>query len=279
MFSLRILLVMGLLVPAARAEVILYVDRQSCFPMAPFQPAFAYVMAYDPSNHGFTELQFAIAGLPVDVLAANLTPFPAGATLSGNPFTGSGCTISFPDCTASGVFGPVVVLSFQLLALLNASDPLLQVTGASDFPPSVGCPLVTRCDGGGVECGVGMGSSNVYLPPGNPFPADGATRVALDTRPHWTGVESVCTSCLSVPCYGFFFGTEPDPPQVWAECDAPFDYDPGPLAPSTTYYWRVVENWCGSRSSPVWSFTTEPPIGVDTQSWSRVKQLYRSPAR
>lgn len=272
MFSLRILLVMGILVPAAHAEVILYVDRQACFPMTPFQPVMAYVMAYDPSNHGFTELQFAVAGLSMDVFASNPAAVPAGATLSGDPF-GGGCTIFFHSCAASGVFGPVVVLSFQLVAL-NASDPPLQVTGASDFPPSVGCPMVTRCDGG-MECAVGMGSSNVYLPPGNPIPADGATRVALDTRPFWTGVESICTECLSVPCYRFFFGTEPDPPEVWYECDAPFDYDPRPLEPSTTYYWRVVESWCGSRSSPVWSFTTEPPIGVDTQSWSRVKQLYR----
>jgi len=53
-------------------------------------------------------------------------------------------------------------------------------------------------------------------------------------------------------------------------------HDPGPLLPSTTYYWRVVNAFCtGSTSSPVWRFTTQDPDAVLPETWSAFKQLYR----
>jgi hypothetical protein len=62
-------------------------------------------------------------------------------------------------------------------------------------------------------------------------------------------------------------------------CSNPFD--PGPLEPYTTYYWRAG-NWCvgcyhgEGAISDTWSFTTGAgPVPAEPSTWGRVKALYR----
>jgi hypothetical protein len=63
-------------------------------------------------------------------------------------------------------------------------------------------------------------------------------------------------------------------------CANPFD--PGVLAPHTTYYWMAgnvcdpPSEDCADALSDVWSFTTgDGPVAVQSSTWGRIKALYR----
>ena len=63
-------------------------------------------------------------------------------------------------------------------------------------------------------------------------------------------------------------------------CPNPFD--PGVLAPNTTYYWMAgnicdpPSEDCANALSEVWTFTTaEGPLTVRTSTWGGIKALYR----
>jgi hypothetical protein len=92
-------------------------------------------------------------------------------------------------------------------------------------------------------------------PPGqasSPVPADGATNVATDADLAWTAGASAAS-------HDVYFGTDATPDAgEFQQNQAGTAFDPGPLATSTTYYWRVDEvNPNGTTAGPVWSFTTE----------------------
>ena len=96
-----------------------------------------------------------------------------------------------------------------------------------------------------------------------PVPADGATWQPLDAQLSWTPGKVVVMHDL-------YFGT--DEAAVAAADMSTFkgklmtaSYDPGPLGPVTTYYWRVDQfTPTGTVPGPVWSFTTlDPEIAVD----------------
>ena len=96
-----------------------------------------------------------------------------------------------------------------------------------------------------------------------PVPADGAEWQPLDTTLSWTPGKVVVMHDL-------YFGT--DEAAVAAADMSTFkgklmaaSYDPGPLEPVTTYYWRVDQfTPTGTVAGPVWSFTTlDLEIAVD----------------
>ncbi len=98
----------------------------------------------------------------------------------------------------------------------------------------------------------------------NPYPADGATDVALDGVVRWT-------SYLGAVSHDVYFGTDrdavasanPGSPEYKGKLASDAnDYNPGGLEPGTTYYWRidelvptVGELWIVCKGD-VWSFTT-----------------------
>jgi len=91
-------------------------------------------------------------------------------------------------------------------------------------------------------------------PPGQasgPSPADGATDQALNTTLAWTA-GSLATS------HDVYFGTSASLGAGEFQGNQPgTGFDPGPLANSTTYYWRIDEvNGDGTTAGPTWSFTT-----------------------
>ena len=115
-----------------------------------------------------------------------------------------------------------------------------------------------------------------YGPSHTPSPPDEATDVPLDVQLSW--VENSWNPCLLLWSGGTLvvgFGTT-DPPPSWFDVSGP-PYDPGPLAPATTYFWRADYIFEGKvTSSPIWSFTTATgPTPIRETTWGKVKALYR----
>ncbi len=91
----------------------------------------------------------------------------------------------------------------------------------------------------------GSGSS----PASQPSPANNATDVSVSAQLSWAagaGADS----------HDVYFGTSNPPAFVGNQTQT--TYNPGVLANSTTYYWRIDEvNTCCTTTGSVWSFTTE----------------------
>jgi hypothetical protein len=106
-----------------------------------------------------------------------------------------------------------------------------------------------------------------------PSPPDNAVHQPLDAKLSWR--VHFCSCGLGVYWDDVYFGTDPDPPLV-AQFIETLSYDPGPLLPGVTYYWKIraVDTDGGTTIGPVWSFTTELPIAVEPSTWGRIKQLY-----
>jgi hypothetical protein len=83
----------------------------------------------------------------------------------------------------------------------------------------------------------------------NPSPGDGAGGVSLSATLSWS--PGANTDDADV-----YFGTTSPPPGPVANTTGS-TYDPGPLAASTTYYWRIDgNNGNGTTTGTEWSFTT-----------------------
>jgi hypothetical protein len=84
----------------------------------------------------------------------------------------------------------------------------------------------------------------------NPSPADAALDVAVSADLSWTagaGAES----------HDVWFGTDAGSLSLVSEGQSGTTFDPGTLATSTPYYWRIdEENSFGTTTGEVWSFTT-----------------------
>ncbi len=111
---------------------------------------------------------------------------------------------------------------------------------------------------GGTTTGVVWSfTTESVLPPGqatNPSPADGATDVSTTADLSWTA-GSGATS------HDVYFGTSS--PGTFQGNQGGTTFDPGTLAYSTTYYWRIDEVGAGGTTTgSVWSFTTESEPGA-----------------
>ncbi len=120
----------------------------------------------------------------------------------------------------------VAVIAFALMSCSDDDAP----TGTSNDDPSV--PQIAT---------------------GSGAPADGATDVQLTATLAWTCTDPDGDAVT----YSVSFGTAATPPVVSAS-QSTMTYDPGTLAYSTTYYWKIEtdDGNGGSSSTPVFSFTT-----------------------
>ena len=100
---------------------------------------------------------------------------------------------------------------------------------------------------------------SIWTPPGSayaPSPADGMINMDTETDISWSGGWGPIM-------HQVYFGTDPDQVAnaVGAAPVMDIGYDPGPLDPGTTYYWRVDEFYgTGWVKGPVWSFATIPDV-------------------
>ncbi len=83
-----------------------------------------------------------------------------------------------------------------------------------------------------------------------PSPEDGATEVADGTQLSWTAGKGAILHNVS-------FGMDPAAMLPVSMMQMDTSYDPGPLEPFTTYYWKVDEfAGIATNPGPVWSFST-----------------------
>jgi len=100
-----------------------------------------------------------------------------------------------------------------------------------------------------------------WIPPRgayNPQPADGQAVTDTETDLSWS-VD------WNPVMYGVYFGTDAD--QVATAAGAPPamvpSFDPGPLEPGTTYYWRADVFYGTWVTGPVWSFSVSAPEAAE----------------
>jgi hypothetical protein len=103
--------------------------------------------------------------------------------------------------------------------------------------------------------GVWVGTNRPPKTPSSPNPANGATSIDVNKDVSWIGGDPDPTH--DTVTYDVYFGTASTPPKVTSN-QSTTSYDPGTLAYSTTYYWKIVawDNHGTTTAGPVWHFTT-----------------------
>lgn len=184
-----------------------------------------------------------------------------------------GVAIAFASCLAT----PIHVLTINVFAsgLVTTCCPyhvLPDPHAASGEIEFIDCDFNVIT---GYEYPSFVTSDGSWAPPlvDDPQPPDGAAFQPLDAQLSWRIQQ--CSCGLGVVWNTVFFGTTPDPPKVADYLDDSF-YDPGPLAPATTYYWkvRVFDSDVGMTESPIWTFTTNSGVPAGVTTWGKVKALY-----
>jgi len=104
-------------------------------------------------------------------------------------------------------------------------------------------------------------TNNPPINPYDPNPDNGAPDVSITTDLGWSGGDIDPTDPVK---YNISFGESSPPPQVSTNQSGE-SYDPGELAYSTLYYWKIVsiDSQGNSVEGPVWSFTTEAEPNPD----------------
>jgi parallel beta-helix repeat protein len=98
------------------------------------------------------------------------------------------------------------------------------------------------------------GPNNPPNTPSNPSPANHANGVSINADLSWSGGDPDAGDTVT---YDVYFGTSSSPPLV-SNDQLGITYDPGTLAYSTQYYWKIIamDNHGPSTAGPLWDFTT-----------------------
>jgi hypothetical protein len=103
--------------------------------------------------------------------------------------------------------------------------------------------------------------------PNTPSPTNNAINVSLDELLSWDSEDPQWFDTVYYDVY--FEANDPTPDVLVSNGQTSTQYDPGPLALSTTYYWKIVaeDNHGASIEGPIWQFTTRgntPPYIPNT---------------
>ena len=241
---------------------------------------YVVVNTFGLPGNGTMGVEFAIHGFdagnpPAQPYFISWSPNPAANVHIGDPL-GNGINMAFPSCqTGIALLGTLTIVNpgnTELRQLrITAAEP--SHTQCLDSPSSI------LCDTGPNWTVVCVGGGSAYLnisrdpaPATDPHPVDGATRVPLQVALQWSippiQQETCEAGTISMDIY---FGTDADPPYLDTTTGSR-EWPLPLLQPETTYYWRIV---AGTHTSPVWSFTTGPLIGVEAATWGQVRGFYR----
>ena len=211
-----------------------------------------------------------------------------GVTTSGNPWDVTAGDVNATSNTSGVIPGATTTVNNTLIVAAIATS-LPDSTGTTNFSSWANSNLtdvtertdntVTSGNGGGLGIATGgkatagaYGNTTVTLaasalkgmmsialkpeavavnPPGqasSPSPAIGATGVSITTTLSWTADPNATL-------HDVYFGTVS--PGTFQNSQTGTTFNPGTLASSTTYYWRIDEkNAGGTTTGTVWSFTT-----------------------
>lgn len=95
--------------------------------------------------------------------------------------------------------------------------------------------------------------------PSTPSPADGAANQSVNADLTWSG-DDLDGDAVTYDVY--FEADDTTPDTLVSEGQIALTYDPGTLAKSTDYYWRIVarDEHGATSAGPVWHFTTSTSI-------------------
>ncbi len=169
--------------------------------------------------------------------------------LAGHNHFYSRCVVDGIQHVTNGVGGaPYYGIDLTRPYVVTATANTLAVCKVDIQGDSLTCTTVSS--GGATIDTFTLGGGGPPLPgkATNPSPANGATNVATNATLSWTA-GSDATS------HDVYFGTAS--PGTFQGNQTATTYNPGTLALSTTYYWRIDEkNVTGTTTGDVWSFTT-----------------------
>ncbi|MDK9698910.1 MAG: hypothetical protein OEM52_01995 [bacterium] len=195
--------------------------------------------------------------------ALPLLNYPAGLYFWNGDMSVSSTTVQYENLT-----GPnrLVITYTNLRNLGNTygldAQAIIYETGEvlMQFGPQTGAPSFIFS---GIQSNLGAnyltypmmptnGTAILYFSlgaPSTPVPANLATGVPTNTQLSWAAGAGATG-------YDVYFGTDNPPMTLVSANQAGLNYTPT-LAPSTTYYWKVVSLMGASTNAgPVWSFTT-----------------------
>lgn len=261
---LLVLLIPVISTATVRLELSADPDGNSCAVADPGlnQPVSVYVLVEAYYDEYVTGIRFAAPVPP----ASGLTHVGDSSSFIMLGSSQSDLSVAFGECKT----GPLVALTMNFYRTSEGESCVAyRIQDGALFTDCYFSELSPR-----VDDGVALNCESNSVPIHNESPKNGATGVALTTELSWEDGYYICDVPLSATTATalLYFGTEPDPPYRGAITSP---HAIGPLAPSTTFYWRVVNADWPSFGSPVWSFTTTDKVATQPTTWGAIKALYR----
>ncbi len=198
---------------------------------------------------------------------ARFAKSPGGSLPSGIVTMASSIYWSINTIPASANFTAKVIFEYNLFGGITDPSSLRLLRRDTHIDPWVTVPTEINIDNGTISALVendfsewtfgSVSSENTFIPEspgiaGNPFPANSATEININTEISWSTVGTART-------YDIFFwkATDTEPSIPTASNITTPRYKNYSLEYGTTYNWYVVaRNIAGSSTSPTWSFTT-----------------------
>lgn len=231
----------------------------------------------DLNNDGHPDLVPAHAGtsaIAVDgqtgtVIWSHALADKSWSVVRGNDVSGDGTNDVFVGTLYTGNF--CYFLNGKDGAELKAipfSSPIDALGAIPDVAGDGSMEMIAGGRSGELFCfSGGINSVSNHLPnmPGSPVPADGVPGVSVATSLSWSGGDPDPGDVVK---YDIYLGTV-NPPPVAGSTESATTFDPpGNLQANIQYYWQILakDSYGGSRTGPLWSFTTGNAICGDVDA-------------